>query len=527
MAKDLNAMDGARDRLNARAPYDTRFEAISELMRPLRKEFFKRGVTTEGESRTNRSYDATGAIALDQAGSSIFSMITALGNDWTEFKFEDERSKRQRENREWLTEVNRRIMVSLGPSRSSFYNDSPETILDSIGLGTGSFFSSRLAGDKRLVDRAIPLAECSFSVTPWGEVSHFDRWYNESLYGLKLMFGEEALPKSLQLDLRNTPHKKHPIVHTTIPNENGSGRPRSVYMLQDDGEVLREGSFAEMPYFVSRWGVGSGETYGRGRGELALPDAQMVNEMSRTSIIAAQKIAEPPIALHDEVGGVVNLDPNSYNYGAIDDRGNQRIQPINLGGNLGITLEMQDQRRQSIKDAFYHAMLSMVGSPTPSVVEILKTSEARDQSMGPNLARIMSEFLAPFIEYRYRTLLRGRQLPEPPEGMRGQRIEVNFTSPLAKAASASKAQSVLNSAAAVAQIASIDPNARFRFDGDAAVRHVIDGLAAPPDILVSDDEYRARIQQATQKDQLEALLAQAESGSRSAEALARAGQAAA
>lgn len=515
------ALDSAKDRLLLRRQMDGRLNAIAELMRPIREEFNNIGSTTEGEARGVRSYDSTAGLALDQAGSSIYSMITALGNNWLSFKLSDERQKRQRANREWLERVNEIMLMSIGPAVSNFYNDSPETILDAIGLGTGCFYTSRQPGSKRFVDKAIPLAEVSFSVDAWGRVRYFDRWFNETYHSMRTMFGDDALPKSMRLDAERYPHRKEPLVHTVYPLAEGGFR--SLYMLQNDPHVLARGRYAEMPFFVPRWSVGAGETYGRGRGELALADTQMVNEMSRTSIIAAQKVAEPPIAAHDELAGLVNLDPNFMNYGAIDDNGRQRVAPINLGGNIGITLEMADQRRQSIRDAFYHAMLAMVGSPTPSTLEILKNSEQRDQSMGPNLARIMSEFLAPWAEYRFRMLDRARQLPPPPGDLR---IEVEFTSPLAKAASASKAQAVLNSANAIAQISAIDPEARLRFNGDSAVRHVVDGLAAPADILVDDDEFKRRLEATRQKEQLDAMLQQADTGSRAAAALGQAAQSA-
>lgn len=148
---------------------------------------------------------------------------------------------------------------------------------------------------------------------------------------------------------------------------------------------------------------------------LALPDTQVLNEMSRTTLGAAQRAAEPPLAASDELAGLVSLDPNALNYGAIDEAGNQLVRPIQTGANVGISLEMEDQRRQTIKDTFYHAMLSLVGSPTPSVVEILKNDERRDQSMGPNLSRVINEFFAPFIEGRYRELKRAGRIPPAPE----------------------------------------------------------------------------------------------------------------
>lgn len=524
---DLNSvLTHARHRKSERTQWEAKWDAIAELMRPLRDEF-REASTGGGEPRGQRAYDGTGLLALDQAGSTIYSMLTATDNIWAPLEFEQDWRKRDRAARAWIGEVNRILFASLDPSRSGFYNDAPETILDSIGFGTGVFFSQRPAGADFFVDKALPLAECCFEVDPFGAVSHMDRWYRETLFNLARLFGEEQLPKAMQSDLERAPGRKVKVLHSVYPNDDRKRVARgkrfvSHYLLPEDNRGLSVGGFDEMPFFVSRWGVASGETYGRGRGEMALADSQVLNEMNRSTLVAAQKRAEPPIGTHDEIGNLVDLDPNGLNMGAIDDQGRQRIQPLALTGDTGLSLEMMDQRRAAIKDIFYHAMLSLVGSPTPSVVEILKNDERRDQSMGPNLARIMSEFLGPFIEYRFRQLVRAGQIPPPPPAAESANMRVRFVSPLAKAHKAQKAQAVLNTVQGIAQVTALDPRARHTLNGIRAARHVADGFAGPEDILNTDEELAAALEQENQMQQAQLALQAAEQGGRAAASLAQA-----
>lgn len=523
------AVHRAQYRKTLREPIVRRRQEVSELMRPLRDDWENE---VEGKPRGVRRYDGTAVLALDQAGASIYSMLTATDNIWAPLEFEEEWRKQDADARAWINEVSRIVFRSLDPARDNFYNDAPEVILDSIGLGDGVFYSARQPGSKRFHSKAIPWRECAFDIGPFGEVTHFDRWYSEPRWNVAELFGEAALPERHRKLLDRQPNEKIQLLHTVYPNDRKSNRVSSVhnfislYVLVDGSNPLSWGGYREMPYFVSRWGVGSGETYGLGRGVLALPDTQVLNEMSRTTLGAAQRAAEPPLAASDELAGLVSLDPNALNYGAIDEAGNQLVRPIQTGANVGISLEMEDQRRQTIKDTFYHAMLSLVGSPTPSVVEILKNDERRDQSMGPNLSRVINEFFAPFIEGRYRELKRAGRIPPAPEMAAGASLRVRFVSPLAKAHKAQAATATLNTVRGVAEIAAVDPRARHSINGLRAARRVHDGLAAPDDILNSDEEIAALLEADQAQMQGAEMLDTAERGSRAVESLARAEQAA-
>jgi len=523
------ALHRAQHRKTLREPVVARRQEISELMRPLRDDW---QTESEGRPRGVRRYDGTAVMALDQAGASIYSMLTATDNIWAPLEFEEDWRKEDADARAWLNAANQTVFRSLDPARDNFYNDAPEVILDSIGLGDGVFYSARPPGADFYHSKAIPWREAVFDIGNFGEVTHFDRWYREPIWNVAELFGEEALPENTRKRLEQAPNEKVELLHTCYPNQ-GSNRISSahsfvsLYILLDSSHALSWGGYRDMPYYACRWGVGSGETYGMGRGVFALPDTQILNEMSRTSITAAQKAAEPPMALHDELAGLVSLDPNALNYGALDDAGNQLARPIQTGANVGITLEMADQRRQAIKDAFYHAMLSMIGSPTPSVVEILKNDERRDQSMGPNLSRVTSEFLAPFILGRYREELRAGRIPPAPPAAAGAKLKVRFVSPLAKAHKAQAAQATLNTVRGVAEVAVVDPRARHTINGIRAARRIHEGLAAPDDIMNSAEEIEQLLAADQQQQEAAAGMDMAERGSRAAEGFARAGAAAA
>src|SRR5690606_8774321 len=111
---------------------------------------------------------------------------------------------------------------------------------------------------------------------------------------------------------------------------------------------------------------------------LALPDIKMLNAMAKTTIVAAQKAADPPILAPDEaaVRGI-RTTPGGIIYGGIDDNGRVRYQPLTTGANIGLTLEMAEQRRQAIREAFHWSLLLLVAQPNQTATEVLARQEEK------------------------------------------------------------------------------------------------------------------------------------------------------
>ena len=147
---------------------------------------------------------------------------------------------------------------------------------------------------------------------------------------------------------------------------------------------MARGGYAEMPYQVPRWAQASGEIYGRGLGESVLADVKMLNRMDRTTIRAAQKVADPPLLAGDE--GVIKAArtySGGITYGAIDSAGNPLLKPLYTGANVSVAFEMMEARRNTIRDGFYFSLMQMVGSPNMTATEWLGRQEEKLRLMGP------------------------------------------------------------------------------------------------------------------------------------------------
>jgi len=123
-------------------------------------------------------------------------------------------------------------------------------------------------------------------------------------------------------------------------------------------------------------------------------------------------------------------------------------------GDVRLGLELEEQRRRAIRDAFYASLLLMAERPTMTATEWLRRQEEKLRLMGPHVGLVQSEWLDPLLDtvfvYMARASMpywsRGQDgwLPLPPDAIfEGTAdLEIEFVSPMARAQKASEAASL-------------------------------------------------------------------------------------
>src|SRR5690606_29273435 len=145
-------------------------------------------------------------------------------------------------------------------------------------------------------------------------------------------------------------------------------------------------------------------------------------------------------------------------YGGIDPQGRRLYEPLVTGADIGLGLELEEQRRQAIREAFHHSLMLMVAQPNQTATEVLARQEEKLRLMGPHLGRLQSECLDPLS--RRVVAMRGRAgaFPDlPPALARHPGVSVEYVSPLARAQKASEGTAILRAVQSVAGLAAIDP----------------------------------------------------------------------
>lgn len=483
------------DRLKAdRGPFESLWQELGDYLRPLRAEFTS--MRSPGEKRYGKVFDSTPLLAADNFAGGIYGMMTNPANRWFSLRVEDDDLNEFEPVRDWLYDVESRLLRSFGPQISGFYNVLPGLYADLAVFGTSIFYSEEIEGRPRINDAQRPLAECAISENAYGEVDTvYRRFFLEARSAIALW--PDTISAKTKRVAEKDPFAKVFILHCVEPNgeydperklDQAKAKPYlSIYVEEEAKSELSRKGYFEFPYQVPRWSQAAGEVYGRGLGETVLADVKTLNQQSRTSLVAAQKMADPPLAAPNEgVIRVARTYPGGITYGAIDANGNMLLRPLYEGGDPKLTLEMMEQRRQSIREGFYFSLMQMVGTPDMTATEWIGRQEEKLRLMGPNLGRIQSEFLSPLIKRRFGILLRARQIPPPPPEISGAKLNVEYVSPLAKAQMASEAQSIVrlyqSLEVMIQATGGQDVSVLDNIDQDKAARALARGYAVRPDI---------------------------------------------
>jgi hypothetical protein len=261
-----------------------------------------------------------------------------------------------------------------------------------------------------------------------------------------------------------------------------------------------------MPYVVPRYLKASFEINGRSPAMTALPDVKMLNEMCKTTIKAAQKQVDPPLLVPDD-GFImpVRTVPGGLNFYRAGTR--DRIEPLNIGANNPLGLNMEEQRRGAIRDCFYINQLMMQNGPQMTATEVVQRNEEKMRILGPVLGRLQSELLRPLIDRVFAILLRKKIFLPAPQELQGLEIQIEYVSPLAKAQKTSELQSIMRAIEIFGTLSKISP-VFDHVDIDALVDYIADIVGVPAKVLNSQAQVNAIRQKKQQESQQAQQMAQ-------------------
>jgi hypothetical protein len=501
-----------------RVYFEKVWQDIADRIMPRKADFKRqRGKVTEpkGERRTDRIFDAAPALALDRFAAAMHSLVTPRNQQWHSLRPLDPALAEDQEVKAYLEQVNK-ILFSARYS-ANFDNQVHECYFDSGAFGNMAMFVGDRLG-RSLYYRTVPIDQLFFMESEYGTVDLVHREFPMTARQAAQKFGLDRLPMQIRDAAEKRPEQEFWFVHCVKPREDADVSRRdyrgmafaSYFIAIDSREIVGEGGFRSFPYAVSRYAVTSGEVYGRGPAQLVLPDVMMLNEMNRTTIQAAQLAVLPPLLAHrDGILDAIRMTPAAINYGGVDDNGRQMIQPMQVGGNVGIGLELMEQKRALINDAFWNTLFQiLVDTPNMTATEAMLRAQEKGALLAPTASRIEAEFLNPMVEREMDILAAAGELPEMPEKLMesGGLFEVEYTSPLERARRAEEGVSILRTFEQLAPLAQIGGAAVYRrFNFDEAARVLADVNGVPASVLYSDEqleEIEAQEQQAAQLQQI-------------------------
>lgn len=449
-----------------RANFTNHWQEIAEVISPAAA-VFSDCTPTQGSKTNRRIYDTTGTHANELLSSGFFSLMTSPTVPWFTLLTSDRQLNEMRDVQMWLSDVSRIMAHEIQRPQTGFTTAMHEFYLEYGAYGNGTMFITEKADMSSLLFMALPLSECYYVENDEGFVDTLIRRYHRTAFQLVEHFGEanvsEAVIKALssqQVDQR------FEILHFIMPNFMARMRGLynidmpyiSIYLEKEKGHVLNISGFTEQPFMAARFYKMPQEIYGRGPGSSALPDLNMLQEMSKTVLRGAQKMVDPPLMMPDD--GFLNppnTAPGRVNYYRTGS--NDRIEPLLTGGRPDIGLDMIQLIQTRVREIFFVDQLQLNIGPQMTATEVLQRTEEKQRLMGPVIGRASTELLSPLLIRCFGLLARAGRLPEAPAVFldNAARLKILYTSPIYKAQEQVAANNIMRMQQVLLPFAGFDP----------------------------------------------------------------------
>jgi hypothetical protein len=509
------------DRLKSnRQNWESHWQEVADYMQPRKADVTKS--RSKGDKRTELIFDSSPLQAVELLAASLHGMLTNPSTTWFSLRFKGEELSDNDEAKAWLENATEVMYKAI--NRSNFQQEIFELYHDLITFGTAAMFIEDDDEDV-LKFSTRHINEIYISENDKGRIDTIFRKFRLTTRAAIQKFGENV-SESILTKHRKDPYEEVEILHAVYPRadfdpkkQDKSNMPfESVYLEAGTGDELSISGFREFPFVVPRYLKASHEIYGRSPAMTALPDVKMLNEMSKTTIKSAQKQVDPPLLVPDD-GFIlpVRTIPGGLNFYRSGTR--DRIEPLNIGANTPLGLNMEEQRRDSIRNAFYVNQLMMQNGPQMTATEVIQRNEEKMRLLGPVLGRLQSELLKPLIDRAFSLLIRKDLFGPIPEFLSGQDIEIEYVSPLAKAQKSAELQSIMRGIEIMGQLANVAP-VFDHLNMDKLVKHLMDIVGVPQKVLKSSSELQDEREQAQQQQAQQQQMQQMQQVAESAGAAA-------
>jgi len=491
---------------------------------PNSDDFGSEAERSQGQKKGERVFDNTAIMARDRLAAAHESMLTPRNSKWHGYKSSDQQLNDDEEVMECFEALRDRTFGARYSPKANFTSQIGAYYQCLDTFGTGAMFADESIG-KGLRYKALHLNELYFSEDFQGKAERVHRKFTctaSQAVGYLKAGRFNSLPKAIT-DAANDPSRRlerHWFVHCVGPSHDYTPRQgsnqwafKSEYIAYDHVWLCGEGGYRTMPFAVGRYTTGPRETYGRAPGMTVLRDIQMLQEINKTLIREAQRLADPPMFLSGQPGNTpFSMRAGALNWNMIGPEGKQLAQAFQSGADLSGLLEIIQDRRQSVNDAFMVTLFQILLEKPPNMTatEALLRAQEKGVLLAPTMGRQQSEFLGPLIEREFDILTEAGEFDdiEIPDQLReaifyGAKIDVVYDAPLNKLQRADEAVGLVRTVETLAPLMEVYPALKHVINAPEFGRIVGEANGAPARAMNSVEEIKALMAQDEQQANLE------------------------
>jgi hypothetical protein len=514
------------------------WELISRFVLPFRGDFY-RDLDNESELewRVREIYDSTAVFAAQSLAASMQGNLTSPSTRWFDLKFRDEDLQDNTNAKEWLEACAKLVFEAL--QDSNFNIEAAETYLDLVGFGT-SILVEEPEDDliwSGVNFQSIPIRECYFEETFRKQVLNLYRELNWTPMQIIDKFGEEEVPDLVKARAINpeSANTRMRVIFCIFTRDNAKTVDTSTplgptlrpfgykYVLAEGKQMLgKEGGYYEMPAFVPRWRKVSGSRWGHGPAAVAMGDILTLNQLKEAVLQSAAKVIDPAV-LVEEMGLLSDLELERGSLNVVSDI--EKIRPFESGARFDVGAMQIEDLRDAIRQAFFQDQLQLKESPAMTATEVNVRYELMQRLLGPTLGRLQNDFLDPLIQRTFNIMFRAKALPEIPEGLDINELDIEYTGPLPRAQKSDTAGAISRWLGEMAAASEVFPEILDRVDEDGVAVELADLSGVPSKLVRSDDDVKELRSERQKQQEKAAQLAQATAGGEAAKAVGEGAQA--
>lgn len=513
---------------NDRSSFRSHWMEISDYIAPRRGRYLIEGQNSRGRKRTTKIIDSTGTQALRVMAAGLMSGMTSPARPWHRRRVRDDLMDNG-DVRRWLAQVEMIERSIL--HKSNFYN-AIYTVYTELGaFGTAPLYRQP-SFDDVIRFRPFTVGEYVIAENDQGVVDTLGRHFTMTVGQIVQKFVHDPMTGKMDWSGVSKATKRlwdesnydelvevlHFIEPRLMGDRDASKKDalnmpfKSCYfeLASESDELLMESGYRKFPAYVPRWDVLSGDVYGRCPGMDTLGDIKQLQHQQKRKAQAIDKMVNPPMVAPTSLKGkpstvlpgqTTYVDPMQGGQGFVPA---YQVQPRISELQVDIA-EVQNR----IQRGFYADLFAMMINSDRrqmTATEVVERHEEKLVLLGPVLQRINVELLDPLLDDVFEYALEAGLLPEPPEALAGEELEVEYISLLAQAQQAVAASSLERVMGFAGNLVAVFPDIVDGIDSDEALRQYSEILGTSPDVIISDEELQAKRQaRAEEQQQMQAM----------------------
>lgn len=478
-------------------------------------------------------------LARRDLGNAFGSMLRPTSKEWKHIKTNNW-EKVDRDGRAWLENATSVMSRAMYDKRSQFTRATKEADHDfaSFGQAVIQITLNKLANG--LIYRCWHLRDVAWRENDERVIDTIFRKWKPCACDLVQLFPKTVHQKVKDL-IGKTPYAEVDVWHIILPAEGYkamlSGKEIrtpyvSLYYDVVNEQVMEEVGVKDKQYAIPRWSTVSDSQYAFSPAVVAaLPDARLIQAMTRTLLEAGEKLVTPPmVAVQEAIRGDLAVYAGGITWvdSEYDERLGEVLRPLTQSTQgMPLGLEMTKDTRAMIAEAFF---LNKITLPQPgndmTAYEVGQRVQEYIRQAMPLFEPMEGEYNAPLCEITFDAMQRAGAFGSPfnmPASLQGAELIFSFESPLHDAIEREKGQRYLEALSMLAQSASVDPTTPLILDAKVALRDVLNGIGVPAAWTRSMEEVKALVDQQQQAQQTQQLLANMQAGAGVAKTLGEAG----